>query len=93
MFYYVKVNKTILMFYGKFADEEDSMLDVPNIYYVEGDNRVSPSLEYMTIGSVLKILFFSFFFRKLFCYLLQNKIFNLYSRIFKDLLIKVQSYI
>ena len=65
MFYYVKVNKTILMFYGKFADEEDSMLDVPNIYYVEGDNRVSPSLEYMTTGSVLKILFFSFFFQKI----------------------------
>jgi hypothetical protein len=30
----------------------------PNIYNVEGDNRLSPGLQSLTTGSVLKILFF-----------------------------------
>lgn len=40
------VNKTIGMFNGKFADKT-------NIYYVEGNNRLSPRLQPLTTGSVL----------------------------------------
>ena len=48
-------NKTIGMFNGKFADEGDNSVKNPSILYynVEGDNRLSPSLWPLTIGSVL----------------------------------------
>ena len=36
-----KRNKTIWMFYGKFADEGDNPVNNPNIYNVEGDNPVN----------------------------------------------------
>jgi hypothetical protein len=44
------------MFNGKFADEGDNSVNNPNILYynVEGDNRLSPGLWPLTIGSVLK---------------------------------------
>jgi len=35
-------------------------VDYPNIYNVEGDNRLSPGLQPLTMGKVLKILFFQF---------------------------------
>jgi len=53
-----KSNKIIQMFFGKFADEGDNLVDNPNIYNVEGDNRLSSGLLTLTTGSVLKILFF-----------------------------------
>ena len=43
------------MFYGKFADKGNNLVDNPNIYNVEGDNKLSPSLQPLTTGSVLKI--------------------------------------
>jgi len=45
------------MFYGKFADEGDNPVNNPSIYNVEEDNRLLPSLQPLTTGSVLKILF------------------------------------
>ena len=33
------------MFYRKFADKGDNQVNNPNIYNVEGDNRLSPSLQ------------------------------------------------
>jgi len=42
------------MFYGKFADEVNN----PNLYNVEGDNRLLPGLQNLTTESALKILFF-----------------------------------
>ena len=79
-----KRNKTIWMFYGKFADEGDNPVNNPNIYNVEGDHKLSPSLQHLTTEHVLKILlfFFSpvlylyFLYWKLFCCLLQNKTFK-----------------
>jgi hypothetical protein len=47
------------MFYGKFANEGDNRVNNPNIYNVEEDNRLSPGLQSMTTGSVLKIWVFS----------------------------------
>ena len=44
------------MFYGKFADKGNNPV---NIYNVEGNNRLSPGLQPLTTGSVLKIPFFS----------------------------------
>ena len=38
-----KSNKTILMFYGKFADERDTPVENSNIY-AEEDNRLSSGL-------------------------------------------------
>jgi hypothetical protein len=37
--------KTIQMFFGKFADEGDNTVNDPSIYYVEGTNMLSPSLQ------------------------------------------------
>jgi hypothetical protein len=54
-----KSKKTIWMFYGKFANEGDNRVNNPNIYNVEEDNRLSPGLQSMTTGSVLKIWVFS----------------------------------
>ena len=48
------------MFYGQFSDEGNNPVDIPDIYNVEGDNRLSTSLQPMTTGSVLKIRFFPF---------------------------------
>ena len=45
-----KSNKTIWMFYGKFADEEDNRVNNPSIYNVEGDNRLSPGLQQVAPG-------------------------------------------
>ena len=58
-----KSNKTIWMFYGKFADEEDNRVNNTNIYNVEGNNKLSPDLQSLTFRSVLKIGFFSVRFR------------------------------
>ena len=33
------------MFYEKFADKGDNQVNNPNIYNVEGDNRLSPGLQ------------------------------------------------
>jgi hypothetical protein len=38
--YFCKSNKTIQMFFGKIADEGDNPLNNPDIYNVEGDNRL-----------------------------------------------------
>ena len=43
------------MFYRKFADKGDNPMDNPNIYNVEGNNTLSPGLQPLTTGSVLKI--------------------------------------
>jgi hypothetical protein len=43
------------MFFRKIADEGDNPLNKPDIYNVEGDNRLSPGRQYLTTGSVLKI--------------------------------------
>ena len=59
-----KSNKKIWAFYRKFDDERDNPVDNPNMYNIEGDNRLLPGLQPLTTGSVLKILFFfSFQFR------------------------------
>jgi hypothetical protein len=42
------------MFYGEYADEGNNPVDNPNIYNVEGDNRLSPGLLPLTTGSVWK---------------------------------------
>ena len=47
------------MFNGKFYDEGNNLVDNPNIYNVERDNRLWPGLQSLTTGSVLEILFFS----------------------------------
>ena len=47
-----KSNKTIWMFYGKFIDKGDNSVDNTNIYNVEGDNRLSPSLQPLTSRSI-----------------------------------------
>jgi hypothetical protein len=41
------------MFYGKFADEGDNLVNNPNIYNVEGDSRLPHGLR----QDVLKIFF------------------------------------
>ena len=46
------------MFYGKFADELNNLVDNPNIYNVEGDNKLSAGLQPLTPESVFKIRFF-----------------------------------
>ena len=46
------------IFYEKFDDEGNNAVDSPNIYNVEGDNRLSPS---PTTRSVLIFFFFSNF--------------------------------
>ena len=43
-FYQYKSNKTIRMFYGKFGDEEDNLVDNSNIFNLEGDNRLLTGL-------------------------------------------------
>jgi hypothetical protein len=53
-----KSNKTIQMFFGKYTDEGDNLVENPKIYNVEGDNRLLFGLQTLTTGSVLKILFF-----------------------------------
>jgi hypothetical protein len=40
------------MFYGKYVEEGDKPVKNPNIYNVEGNNRLSPSLPPLTIGSM-----------------------------------------
>ena len=51
LFYNIKV---------KFADEGDNTVNDPGIYYAGGDTMLSPSLQPLTTGSVLKIwAFFS----------------------------------
>ena len=42
------------MFYGKFADKGDNPVNSINIYDVEGDNRLLPSLQHLTTGSALE---------------------------------------
>jgi hypothetical protein len=60
IFLLYKSKKTIQMFFGKFADEGDNTVNDPSIYYVDGTNMLSPSLQPPTTGSVLKIcVFFS----------------------------------
>ena len=44
--------------YGKFDDEGNNPVKNPNIYDIEGDNRLSPGLQPMTTVSVLKTGFF-----------------------------------
>jgi hypothetical protein len=44
--------------YGKFDDEGNNPVKNPNIYDIEGDNRLSPGLQPMTTVSVLKTVFF-----------------------------------
>ena len=51
------------MFYGKFADEGNNLVDNPNIYNVEGDYKLSPGLQPLTPESVFKIRFFTVQFR------------------------------
>jgi hypothetical protein len=51
------------MLYGKFANEGNNPVNNPNIYNVQGENRLSPGLQPLTTGSVFNILFFSFQFR------------------------------
>ena len=58
-----KNNKTIWMFYGEFADDEDNPVNNTKIYNVEGNKKLSPGLHLLTTGSVLKIRFYSVRFR------------------------------
>jgi hypothetical protein len=58
MLCFVEDKKTIQMFFGKFADGGDNMVNDSSIYYVEGTNMLSPSLQPLTAGSVLKICAF-----------------------------------
>ena len=46
------------MLYGKFYDEGNNPVNNPIIYNVEGDNKLSPGLQPLTTGSVLKMRFF-----------------------------------
>ena len=39
----------------KFVDEGDNPVNNPSIYNVEEDNRLSPSLQPLTIGTMLNI--------------------------------------
>ena len=39
-----KSNKTIWMFFRKFADEEDNLVNNPDIYNVEGNTKLLSSL-------------------------------------------------
>jgi hypothetical protein len=54
---YKSSNKTILIFYGKLADEWDNPVDNSNIYNVKEDNRLSPGIQPLTTGSVVNICF------------------------------------
>ena len=54
------------MFYEKFDDEGNNQVDNPNIYNVEGDNRLSPSLQPLTTRSVLNFFYFFFNFVNVF---------------------------
>jgi len=47
------------MFYGTFADEGNNLVDNPNIYNEERDNKLSPGLQPLTPESVFKIRFFN----------------------------------
>ena len=47
------------MFYEKFADEGNNLVDNPNIYNVERENKLSAGLQPMTTESVFKIRFFN----------------------------------
>ena len=52
---------TIQMFFGNFADEVDNPVNNLNIYNVEGDTRLSPGVQPLKTGSVLKTrVFFQF---------------------------------
>ena len=53
----------IWMFYRKFADEGNNLVENPNIHNVEGDNMLSPDLQPLTTESVFKICFFTVRFR------------------------------
>ena len=44
-------------FFWKFDDEWDNPVNNQNIYSVEGNNRLSPGLQPLKIGSALKIIF------------------------------------
>ena len=44
------------MFFGKIAAEGDNPLNNPDIYNVEGDNRLLPGRQSLKNGSVLNIL-------------------------------------
>lgn len=41
-----KSNKTIGMFYGLFTDEGNNPVENQDVYNVEGDNRLSPDLQF-----------------------------------------------
>ena len=41
------------MFYGKFGDEEDNLVDNSNIFNLEGDNRLLTGLIWHQSGSVI----------------------------------------
>jgi hypothetical protein len=43
------------MFFGKNADEGDNPMKNPDIYNVEGNNRLSPGRQSLKTGSMLKI--------------------------------------
>ena len=73
--------------YWKFADEWDNPVEIPCIYNVEGDNRLSLGRQPLTTGSVLKFrskqsgfVMVFLLFRKLFFCLLQNKPFKNISK-------------
>jgi hypothetical protein len=55
MFLLYKSDKTIWMFFRKFAYERDNPVNNQNIYNVEGGNRLSPSQQPLTTESVLFI--------------------------------------
>ena len=67
IFLLYKRNKTIWMFYRKFGDEGTNQMDNPNIYYVEGEHRLSPGVQHLTTGSVLFSIRFRNLYRKLLC--------------------------
>ena len=47
----------IWMFYRKLSDKGNNLVDNPNIYNVEEDNKLSPGLQPLTTDSVFKIYF------------------------------------
>ena len=54
IFVLYKSNKTIQMFFGKFADEGDNPVNNPNILNVEGDNRKCVAKQNIQVVNILK---------------------------------------
>ena len=80
-----KSNKTIWMFYWKFADKGDNPMNNPNIFNVEGNNRLLPGRQPLTTGkSAFLVIVFALLI--LFCCLLLNKVFKFLNILIESIL-------